>query len=517
MPKLQQPQKPPQPQQPLTNGASADSVINEFTSLLTETASHGGFRYLQGLWKDNQDLQQKYDEKHGAYKVNLKQLNDSEAELESTKVALSSLKAEKASADGKLQEMKDDRDKFRQKSHEASEKNNSLLVKSNTLMKQIEALRTELEDAKVEIQRGSKLQGLLLREQFEKQNVQDELDRLKSFSAIMDEYDDVKRDKFHAELGRIFNLAYDLAAKYLFQDIDMTDLTPNDWKSLTEGKPVLANSGLPLPMSNTVPAKHMRFAVGLAVLAYALTKHVFQPIYISEDQDELARLLTKIGNEDQEVHVRSVLLQIQGEKCGQARAKNAAQEVLKSIRPLVPPLLFEECERDTRKVCNAALEVWGSIQHLTELVIAAFKPTMAPTEEGLKLPESPSKTQATREASKTPDVSNKGGPSKAKSGGVQNQPRASPDASTPSSEEAVYHIWPEFSTSEETIYPSQFLTWVQVRPAMNEFRREETKRKETRTSNRRNSDASSTMHGGKRNGTSTPFLTAGNGDGSPKV
>ncbi|CAH0047836.1 unnamed protein product [Clonostachys solani] len=514
MPKLQQPQRPPQAQL-LTNGASAESTINEFTSLLIQTASHGGFRHLQGLWKDNQDLQQKYDEKHGAYKVNLKQLNASEAELESTKDALNSLKAEKAASDGKLQEMKDDRDKFRQKSHEASEKQNSLLIKSNKLQKQIEALDKGLEEAKGEIEKGTKLQGLLRREEFEKQNVQDELDRLTSFSAIMDEYDEVKRDTFHAELERIFNLAYGLAARFLFQDIDMTDVTSNDWSRMREA--VLYSSSLPLPMSNTVPAKHMRFAVGLSVLAYALTKHVFQPIYISEDQDEAARLLTKIENRDQEVHVRSVLLQIQDKKCGQSRAKKAAQEVLKSIRPLVPPLLFGECERETEKVCIDALDVWSSVQHLTELVIANFKPTMTPTEEGLNLPESPSKTQAAREASRKGDGLNKGGPSKTKSPGIQNQTRASPDSPAPSSEEAVYHIWPEFSTSEETIYPSQFLTWVQVRPAMNEFRREETKRKETRTSNRRNSDASSTTHMGKKNGTNPPFLTAGNGDGSPKV
>ncbi|KAK7227006.1 hypothetical protein V2G26_015009 [Clonostachys chloroleuca] len=516
MPKLQQPQRPPQAQQPPTNGASAESTINEFTSLLIQTASHGGFRYLQGLWKDNQDLQQKYDEKHGAYKVNLKQLNASEAELESTKDALNSLKAEKAAADGKLQEIKDDCDKFRQKSHEASEKQNSLLIKSNKLQKHIEALEKGLEEAKGEIEKGLKLQGLLRREQFEKQNVQDELDRLTSFSAIMDEYDEVKRDTFHTELERIFHLAYDLAAKFLFQDIDMSNVTSNDWSRMREA--VLYSSSLPLPMSNTVPAKHMRFAVGLSVLAYWLTKHVFQPIYISEDQDEAARLLTKLENRDQEVHVRSVLLQIQDKKCGQTRAKKAAQEVLKSIQPLVPPQLLGECEKETEKVCNEALHVWSSVQHLTELVIANFKPTMAPTEEGLILPESPSKTQATREASKKSDGLNKGVPVKTKSGGIQNQTRASPDSSAPSSsEEAVYHIWPEFSTSEETIYPSQFLTWVQVRPAMNEFRREETKRKETRTSNRRNSDASSTMHMGKKNGTNPPFLTAGNGDDSPKA
>ncbi|CAG9983940.1 unnamed protein product [Clonostachys byssicola] len=516
MPKLQQPQRPPQAQQAPTNGASAESTIDEFTSLLIQTASHGGFRYLQGLWKDNQDLQQRYDEKHGAYKVNLKQLNASEAELESTKDALNSLKAEKVATDGKLQEIKDDRDKFRQKSHEASEKQNSLLIKNNKLQKHIEALEKGLEDAKGEIEKGLKLQGLLRKEQFEKQNVQDELDRLTSFSAIMDEYDDAKRDKFHTELERIFNLAYDLAAKFLFQDIDMSNVTSNDWSRMRES--VLYSSSLPLPMSNTVPAKHMRFAVGLSVLAYWLTKHVFQPIYISEDQDEAARLLTKIENQDQEVHVRSVLLQIQDKGCGQTRASKAAQEVLKSIRPLIPPPLFAECEREIEKVCSEALDVWGSVQHLTELVVANFKPTMAPTEEGLSLPESPSKTQATREGSNKGDGPNKGGTSKPKSGGIQNQARASPDSAAPfSSEEAVYHIWPEFSTSEETIYPSQFLTWVQVRPAMNEFRREETKRKETRSSNRRNSDASSTMHMAKKNGTNPPFLTAGNGDGSPKV
>ncbi|CAG9956024.1 unnamed protein product [Clonostachys rosea f. rosea IK726] len=516
MPKLQQPQRPPQAQQPPTNGASAESTINEFTSLLIQTASHGGFRYLQGLWKDNQELQQKYDEKHGAYKVNLKQLNASEAELESTKDALNSLKAEKAATDVKLQETKDDRDKFRQKSHEASEKQNSLLIRGNKLQKQIEALEKGLREAKGEIEEGLKLQGLLRKEQFERQNVQDEVNRLTSFSASMVEYDEVKRDTFHAELERIFNIAYDLAARFLFQDIDMTNVTSMDWSRMREA--VLYSSSLPLPMSNTVPAKHMRFAVGLSVLAYWLTKHVFQPIYISEDQDETARLLTKIENRDQEVHVRSVLLQIQDKACGQTRANKAAQEVLKSIKPFVPSLLFGQCEEEIEKVCTQALDVWSSVQHLTELVVANFKPTMAPTEEGLDLPEPPSKTQATREASRKGDGPNKGGPSQPKSGGTQNQTRASPDSSAPSSsEEAVYHIWPEFSTSEETIYPSQFLTWVQVRPAMNEFRREETKRKETRTSNRRNSDASSTMHMGKKNGTNPPFLTAGNGDGSPKA
>jgi predicted nucleic acid-binding Zn-ribbon protein len=194
MPKLQQPQRPPQAQQPPTNGASAESTINEFTSLLIQTASHGGFRYLQGLWKDNQELQQKYDEKHGAYKVNLKQLNASEAELESTKDALNSLKAERAATDGILQETKDDRDKFRQKSHEALEKQNSLLIRGNKLQKQIEALEKGLGEAKGEIEKGLKLQELLRKEQVKRQNVQDEVNRLTSFSASMVEYDEVKRD-----------------------------------------------------------------------------------------------------------------------------------------------------------------------------------------------------------------------------------------------------------------------------------------------------------------------------------
>lgn len=162
---------------------------------------------------------------------------------------------------------------------------------------------------------------------------------------------------------------------WLHQDLPEETLESRAlWEPFKQFKLYPRTDTIPLPISNSAAAKQMRLSMGLAVLGGALKRHVFQPIYVGGDGDNLSGTLDKLMDEDpdHETHARGVILKVMGPKVqqanGHARARKAALEVSNIIASLIPSDRKSTFESDLRNLCDQAVACWLPLQQVAERI-----------------------------------------------------------------------------------------------------------------------------------------------------
>lgn len=172
----------------------------------------------------------------------------------------------------------------------------------------------------------------------------------------------------------------DLAEKHFSADLDDTVLRDSScWTNLRSSDYLKHAVRIPLPPSNTTVAKQMRIAAVLAVLSRALTKHIFRPTYLIENDAELTRALKDLeaDNPAQELHARSTLLAIlpDREKRNAARrVKSVVREVSYLVQHLLSALQYEAFCTALEASCELACRQWRRIQGATMKVEPYFGP-----------------------------------------------------------------------------------------------------------------------------------------------
>src|SRR5258708_4230115 len=103
---------------------------------------------------------------------------------------------------------------------------------------------------------------------------------------------------------------------------------------------------VPLPQSNSDAAKQMRFAVFLAILARELDEHIFQPSYLSTEDNSIREVLVGLAMTEpkRESFCRALLLSLDPE--GQAmnldeRKKTVVRNVGSCLLELLSPTQFQ--------------------------------------------------------------------------------------------------------------------------------------------------------------------------------
>lgn len=167
-----------------------------------------------------------------------------------------------------------------------------------------------------------------------------------------------------AKIGGFFPEAYKLVLLYFGDDLpDRICHEANAWDALRKHEAV-SGSRIPLPSSNSPPAKQMRIAAVLAVLGHHLAEQIFQPLYVLDDGDELGDVLSELASDEprRETFLRSVLLAVRTDReqqeCRNKRIAEVFKATISTVQPLIADGKQENFRRALRDLCSRFCDVW---------------------------------------------------------------------------------------------------------------------------------------------------------------
>ncbi|KAL6411413.1 mei5 protein [Ilyonectria robusta] len=180
------------------------------------------------------------------------------------------------------------------------------------------------------------------------------------------------REYSHQELQSIFQSVYSVTERFFGNDLDETVFADHGrWAVMRKKQPI------PMPLSNSPAAKQMRVAAVLGICAQLLSKYIFQPTYLLND-NSLSNLIVEISevDPDTELYLRSVLLPIHPNK-QEKNAKARIGHVVANVVQYAGPMLSEESEEEFRSsftnVCKTICEKWMDFQKLEAQVESTFE------------------------------------------------------------------------------------------------------------------------------------------------
>ncbi|KAI0909185.1 hypothetical protein F4823DRAFT_563082 [Ustulina deusta] len=303
--------------------------------------------------------------------------------------------------------------------------------------------------------RIKELQGKLETTNADLQSTRNELKELKDLSC---EVVDKSKEFVSMEIDKIYSYAKAVALKYLIADLS-DEVLGNTHLFETISKLVRP---IPLPPSNSVPAKKARIAAFLARLGFRLADQIFVPFYLLPDEnqylpegiDTITVMLSNLSHTDpkRERHLRSILLAISPEeqrRIAYERADDIADEVFYLLGELVREDQKEPFEHDIKKLCRLAVDSWETLRPLKEKV------------------EPFTETEEDSEKYWLPAELDGGSPAK--------KPQANGLGSKPSlhslkSAKGVVLVWPGFSYGKEVLKQGFMLLESQVEKANEEAR-----------------------------------------------
>ncbi|KAK4163668.1 hypothetical protein QBC43DRAFT_335082 [Cladorrhinum sp. PSN259] len=205
---------------------------------------------------------------------------------------------------------------------------------------------------------------------------QAEVIRLSKFSVTLTPILENKME-INTKLLTIWSSALALAETYFNVDFPaitlITGSEVSQWDRLKDHKAV---RNIPLPLSNSSTAKHMRVAAFLALLSHELRRHIFQPTYFLRNCTEINDVLEELAehNPEQESYLRSVLLKASGwvpgtlqavtQSCATAVRDNVANCVVHLIPEAQKPGFLAQLE----KHCLLSCQQWAYLQKLSSRV-----------------------------------------------------------------------------------------------------------------------------------------------------
>lgn len=154
---------------------------------------------------------------------------------------------------------------------------------------------------------------------------------------------------------------------------------PSCWTNLRSSEYLKHAVRIPLPQSNTHAAKQMRIAAVLAVLSRTLSKHIFRPVYLIDDDADLATVLRNLEatSPPHEQHVRSTLLAVlpdRGKRNATRRIKAVVRDVSYVVQHLLSALQYEAFCTALLESCELACRQWNKIQHAAMKIEPYFGP-----------------------------------------------------------------------------------------------------------------------------------------------
>ncbi|KAK0639155.1 hypothetical protein B0T16DRAFT_394936 [Cercophora newfieldiana] len=344
------------------------------------------------------------------------QLNDEIAELKTT-YSINNRAVKRA---------EDERDEARKDADDLSTELKTTIKKHINLESERDIARAELKTAKETLAR-----------------VEGELQRLRGFAVTLKPVS----AEHQRRLRDLFTRAQTFAEVYFGADFTKDVLKdPDLWKTFRI-------QDLPLPLTNSVPAKKMRVATVLSIISETLIKHVFQPVYLDRQEERLAHHMRGLARQDdgQESYLRSVLLKsitpspqkAAMPSCGET----AAGELLKALGPF-----FKNKERNDklfsaiRALCEYACSNWRCIQQIVNKVEPNLDFSLVDHTDWEALPFKLDQQTPDQKPQQNGNSSAPNGNSVANSGKAKQQPTkpSQPQSNGGRSDNSSFVVWPSF-------------------------------------------------------------------------
>lgn len=180
-----------------------------------------------------------------------------------------------------------------------------------------------------------------------------------------------------ASLNATFSEAVGFFQSFFGRDLDkvILDNRKAAWDKIRDIPSVYR---VPLPASNSAHAKRMRVIASLIIYAQALSRHVFRPTYIIQNNhDELDQMLDSLARESplQEAYVRAVLLRTTSDSREMHR-ETCSTVVASDVAGVIAGWLSAS-ERETfhsavKRLSEDACEGWEYVQRLVDRVRPSF-------------------------------------------------------------------------------------------------------------------------------------------------
>lgn len=176
------------------------------------------------------------------------------------------------------------------------------------------------------------------------------------------------------QLRGLFEEACRLVYHFFGQlQLDTLETVEDDWKRFTEDRALIR---IPLPRSNSEPARQMRVAAVLRLIAEMACDYIFQPVYLTNDGMEVAEIIDQLGSLEAQ-WVRSVLLNIDTKEQvvnGMKRAKIAAGKVIEIVGFLITsPADKQDLKSAVSEWYHKASKLWMSVQQLETKIEAQLE------------------------------------------------------------------------------------------------------------------------------------------------
>ncbi|CAI4214262.1 unnamed protein product [Parascedosporium putredinis] len=140
---------------------------------------------------------------------------------------------------------------------------------------------------------------------------------------------------------------------------------PKIWEQLQDN-PLLTK--VPIPVSNSGPARRIRTIIAITIISNAFVTHIFLKFGFDKSMRKLMLKLA-IAKPDDEAHCRSSLLGILRYLPGYGKediirsTTQAVESVTSTLGPLLVSSEYDEFRQSVSKLCEEATEAWNLIQH----------------------------------------------------------------------------------------------------------------------------------------------------------
>ncbi|KAK8121561.1 mei5 protein [Apiospora kogelbergensis] len=370
------------PTEPERSHQAVCTVVRDISSL----AANDEFKYLDGLIQDNSRLDAEVKELSIARKQDRKSIAELEADLaeEKSLTAASNVKLEKAKRKiEELQRTEEEANKKISAQRQELEANGGDMTKLQKAIKKSQAdvresnAKAELETTRALAAEGSVAEVTKQLTEAEKnlQSLTIELNQLESFKP---EPKDANPKPISGWLDGIRKSAYNLITSYCGGNVDEDVLSNADLWDAIRSYTTVSHRRIPLPVTNSPVAKHVRIAALLSITSSILKEQVFQPNYLLKQNNEICDLLDDIIDEDakREQHLRAELVALLPERQkenGKARVESAVKRIASYCIPLVPKDKDPSFMAALNSFCNRAYKGWAELQRYRQRVEPVFE------------------------------------------------------------------------------------------------------------------------------------------------
>ncbi|KAI1349320.1 hypothetical protein F5Y01DRAFT_327527 [Xylaria sp. FL0043] len=444
-----------------------------FLKLLGDLAAHQSTTFIEKAIQEHKEmkstleatLKQKEAEYDTFARVMTKLKNDLDREVETAKNAVAESESAKAKAGELTNEIDGAKKTIAEKCQELEQGASTI----TGLQGNVEALQKEVQTRDKLIKNHEERQakdGAFIKELegdlgATKNELATTSNQLKELQDLSCQVVDGSKELVLAEINKIYGYAQSVAFRYFQADL------PADILEDTHLFDGIAKSvrPIPLPASNSVPAKKARTAAFLAALGSKLADQIFVPFYLLPDEnqelpegvDTITIMLSNLSHTDpkRELHIRSVLLAIspdEQKKIAYERADDIADEVYNSLGDLVLEGQQMEFHHNVKKLCRHAVDSWDKLRTLKEKI----EPFME-TEENTEIYWLPAELEG-------------GQAQKPQTNGKPNGLGTKPSLHSLKSAKGIILVWPGFSYGNEVLKQGFMLLDSQVERANEEVR-----------------------------------------------